>query len=167
MAEVKSVADSGFEIVHVLSVTAPPEAAYAAFLNVGSWWDGAHSYSGNAANMTLDARPGGCFCEALPATGGGIEHMRVVYVAPGAAIRLRGALGPMQEEGADGALTVQFESVAGGTRITLRYVAGGYVRAGMRAVAPAFDRVLAGQVARLKTYIDANATMPGARRRPG
>lgn len=166
-AEVRSVTDAGFESVHVVTVAAPPTVAYQTFLRIGSWWSGAHSYSGDAANMSIDPRPGGCFCEATPANGGAVEHMRVVYLAPGSAIRLRGALGPLQEEGVDGALTATFEAApGGGTRITVRYVVGGYVRAGIRAMAAPVDQVLGQQVARLKAAIDAAPAM-GDRRRPG
>ena len=47
-----------------------------------------------AANLSLDAAPGGCFCERLP-NGGGVEHMRVTYVEPGKRIVLTGSLGPL------------------------------------------------------------------------
>ena len=52
----------------------------------------------DAKNLSIDARPGGCFCEKLP-NGGGVEHARVVYVAPREVLRLSGALGPLQGVG--------------------------------------------------------------------
>src|SRR3546814_9802807 len=36
----------------------------------GRWWNGAHSYSGSAANLRLEPVAGGCFCEALPGEEG-------------------------------------------------------------------------------------------------
>jgi hypothetical protein len=37
--------------------------------------------------------------------GGSVEHLQVVYAAPGQGLRLRGALGPLQTEGVDGTLS--------------------------------------------------------------
>src|SRR6266508_2756431 len=48
---------------------------------VGRWWDPAHTYSGDAKNLSIDARPGGCFCERL-ADNGGVQHAMVVLAIP-------------------------------------------------------------------------------------
>ena len=58
-----------------------PAEAYAKFLRIGEWWSDAHSYSGAAANMTLDTARGGCWCESWP--GGFVEHMAVTTAMPG------------------------------------------------------------------------------------
>ena len=47
--------------------------------DVGRWWNPEHSYSGVAANFSIDARAGGCFCERLK--DGSVAHMTVVFVA--------------------------------------------------------------------------------------
>lgn len=65
---------------------------------VHAWWDAANSYSGDAANFYLEPRALGCFCEKLPG-GGSIAHMQVVYVEPGAVLRMLGGLGPLQGMG--------------------------------------------------------------------
>jgi hypothetical protein len=57
-----------------------------------------HTFSRNAANLSLELHAGGCFCERLK-NDGSVQHMQVVYVAPGEALRLRGALDPLQIEG--------------------------------------------------------------------
>ena len=85
-------------------VAATPDRVYAALLKVGRWWDEEHTYSGDARNMALDARPGGCFCEKIPGKGA-IEHMRVIYVSKNEVLRLSGGLGPLQESGVTGTLT--------------------------------------------------------------
>jgi hypothetical protein len=64
----------------IVQTSASPEAAWAAFLRIEQWWSAEHSYSGKAANLSLDARPGGCFCER--AGKGGVEHMRVAVSLP-------------------------------------------------------------------------------------
>ena len=75
-------ADHGFEVQHSVNLVVPQPKAFAAFGQVGQWWSKEHTYSGDAARMSLQLRPGGCFCEPLDG-GGGIEHMRVTYVQPG------------------------------------------------------------------------------------
>ncbi len=84
--------------------------------------------------MTFDARAGGCWCETLPG-GGGVLHMTVVFVAPGKMLRLRGALGPFQSTGMDGAMTITLDPAKdGGTALELSYNLGGYVWGGYGAL---------------------------------
>lgn len=145
VAAVKSAAPSGFEIESRATVRATPAEAYAALGRIGRWWNSDHTYSGDAANLTLDLKAGGCFCEAIPADGGSIEHMRVVYARPGAALRLQGGLGPLQGEAVSGTLTWTLTPAAGGTEIVQTYIVGGNVRGGADKLAPLVDQVLAEQ----------------------
>ena len=71
------VTPSGFLVRHELAIGAPAARVYASLLDVGSWWSGKHTYSGESRNLSIDARAGGCFCEKLPS--GAVEHMRVVF----------------------------------------------------------------------------------------
>lgn len=147
-AAVKSSSAAGFEVENKAMVPVLPVQAYTALVRVGEWWSGAHTYSGNAANMTIDARPGGCFCEAWD--GNAVEHLRVVLVQPGSMLRLQGGLGPLQAEAASGTLTWSLKAVGGGTEITQTYVVGGFVRGGAEKMAAVVDTVLAEQLARLR-----------------
>src|SRR3546814_10432451 len=75
----------------------------------GRWWNGAHSYSGSAANLRLEPVAGGCFCEALPGEEGrvgSVEHARVIHAAPDRQLRLSGALGPLPAEAGTGTLKI-------------------------------------------------------------
>lgn len=153
-AEVKSASAAGFESTHVALVAAPPDRVYAALGQPRLWWNKDHSYSGDAANLSLDVRPGGCFCEAVPADGSTVEHGRVVYARPGKALRLSAALGPLQGEGVAAALTWTLKPVAGGTEVTQTYVVGGYVRGGADKLAAIVDQVMGSQLAGLKAYFD-------------
>ena len=49
----------------LLLVPLAAPAAYARLLTPEAWWDGQHTYSGDAKNLSLRAVPGGCFCERL------------------------------------------------------------------------------------------------------
>jgi uncharacterized protein YndB with AHSA1/START domain len=152
-AEVKSVTANGFEVVSTATVGAPPNRVYAALGEIGRWWSPSHTFSRNAVNLTIELRAGGCFCEKLK-DGGSVQHLQVVYAAPGAALRLRGALGPLQAEGVDGALTWTLKPAGGGTGVTLSYVVGGYIRGGIEPWAPKVDRVLDEQLQRLKGFVE-------------
>jgi hypothetical protein len=93
-AEVKSVTPNGFEAATTVTMSAPRDRVYAALGDVGRWWSPAHTFSRNAANLSLELHAGGCFCERLK-NDGSVQHMQVVYAAPGEALRLRGALDPL------------------------------------------------------------------------
>jgi uncharacterized protein YndB with AHSA1/START domain len=152
-AEVKSVTTNGFEVVSVATIAAPADRIYAAFGEIGRWWSPSHTFSRDAANLTLELRAGGCFCERLK-DGGSVQHLQVVYAAPGEGLRLRGALGPLQVEGVDGAIAWTLKPTEGGTSLTQSYVVGGYIRSGMEQWASRVDRVLDEQLQRLKSFVE-------------
>ncbi len=155
-AEVKSVTPNGFEVATAAEIAAPPDRVYAALGEVGRWWSSSHTYSRDAANLSIELRAGGCFCERLK-DGGSVQHLQVVYAAPGQGLRLRGALGPLQTEGVDGTLSWTLKPGEGGTNVTSSYVLGGYIRSGMEQWAPRVDRVLDAQVQRLKSFVEGKA----------
>jgi uncharacterized protein YndB with AHSA1/START domain len=152
-AEVLNVAANGFEVRETAHIAAPPDQVYAALLLPARWWSSDHTFSRSAANLVLDARAGGCWCETLP-NGGSVEHLTVVYVSPGKALRLRGALGPLQGLAVDGAMTWSVQSAAGGTDISMTYAVGGYVKDGFDDLSKGVDHVLGEQLARLKKLVD-------------
>jgi uncharacterized protein YndB with AHSA1/START domain len=153
-AEVTDKAATGFTSVHHLTIKAPPSEVYGALTDrIGQWWDAAHSYSGAAANFSMDARAGGCFCERLPG-GGSVEHMRVVFADPGRMLRLNGGLGPLQSIGVAGAMSFTLSETGQGTRLDYRYVVGGHYEDGLDTLAEPVDRVQLGQLQRLKRYVE-------------
>ncbi len=156
-AAVTTVAEAGFVVRLVAETTASAEEAWDALVKPAGWWDDAHTYSGDAANLTIDARASGCFCEALPvptdarrgAQAGSVEHMRVIYAEPGRFLRMSGGLGPLQSEAVQGTLTMTLKAQEGTTRILWEYVVGGQMRYKVEQIAGAVDQVLARQIARL------------------
>ena len=148
------VTPNGFLVNFEVSVNAPAAKVYDALVGqVGSWWDPQHTYSGDAKNLSIDARPGGCFCEKLP-NGGGIEHARVIYVAPREILRLSGALGPLQTSGVAGTLTWKLTSGTDNTRLQLSYSVGGFIDGGFEKIAPGVESVLRVQLDRLKQFAE-------------
>lgn len=151
-AEVADKSAAGFEIRHVTNLAAPQARVRAAVSEVGRWWNGDHSYSGDAKNLSITAD--GCFCEKLP--DGFVRHMTVVYSDEGA-LRLSGGLGPLQTTGASGHLIFQFEKAAdpAKTLLTVTYAVGGYAKGGLAETwAGPVDFVLGEQVMRLKKYVE-------------
>ena len=150
------VADSsanGFTAKVTLNIQAPPAEVYRKLIrNVGEWWDSAHTFSGNAHNLTIDEKPMGCFCEKLP--NGGVRHMEVVRFDPAKTIVMIGALGPLQSMAVTGSLTVMFTPVNGGTKLEVNYAVSGYAPQGLKELAPVVDSVITGQFVRLKNYAE-------------
>jgi uncharacterized protein YndB with AHSA1/START domain len=154
LAEVLGADAGAFSTRTQVTIAAPPGRVYERLLKVGSWWSDEHTYSGAARNMRLQARPGGCWCEALE-KGGFIEHGRVVYAQPGRNLRLDSALGPLHEVGGSGSLDVRLEPEGSGTKLTLTYVGQGFdPKNGFASMARLFDGVFAEQLRRLKRLVE-------------
>jgi uncharacterized protein YndB with AHSA1/START domain len=152
-ADVVTADAGGFQVKNSLTIHGTPEKVYAALSKIGQWWNPQHSFSGNAANLSLQAQAGGCFCEKL-ANGGSVQHMVVIYADPGHELRLKGALGPLQTEAATGVLILSLEAKGNATELTETYTVGGWTKGGWSAWAPAVDAVLLEQVTRLKRYVE-------------
>ena len=148
------VSANGFLVGHKVIINALPARVYETLVGqVSQWWNPQHTFSGNSKNLSIDARPGGCFCETLP-SGGGVEHLRVINVAPGELLRMSGALGPLQTSGVVGSLTWKLTGVAGGTAVDLSYAVGGFMEGGFERIAPAVEGVLGEQLRRLKLFVE-------------
>jgi len=159
-AEVVNVIPNGFAVKHAMTIQASSEKVYTALTGkVGSWWNPEHTYSHDSRNLSIDARPGGCFCEKLD-NGGGVEHMKVVLAWPGRMLRMTGALGPLQGSGLAGSMTWKLTAAtgatgaAGATSLEFSYSAGGYMQGGFEKIAPAVDAVLGEQLTRLKAFVE-------------
>jgi uncharacterized protein YndB with AHSA1/START domain len=154
-AEVVAAESSGFITRATVSIQAGPEQVYSRFAEVGRWWNDAHTWSGKAANMSMELAPGGCWCEKLQ-NDGFIEHGRLIYLDRGKMLRFRAALGPMHEAAAVGTMTVTFEPEPGGkTKLTLTYAAMLFQPAkGAAPLAPLVDQVMLEQVQRLKSNLE-------------
>jgi hypothetical protein len=148
------VTPTGFLVKLEANINAPAAKVYDVLVGqVGSWWNPEHTYSHDAKNLSIDPRPGGCFCEKLP-NGGGIEHLRVVYVAPREVLRLSGGLGPLQASGLAGSMTWKLTGGAENTRVALSYCVGGFIDGGFENIASAVEGMLNEQLNRLKLFVE-------------
>jgi uncharacterized protein YndB with AHSA1/START domain len=153
-AEIVDIAPNGMEIRQVVRIAASPDKVWAALIVPARWWSSDHSFSGSSANITIDPRVGGCWCEKLP-DGGGVVHMEVTHIAPSKSVVFRGALGPFYNLAADGALSFTLAAAGPETDVTVVFRAGGYVKEGFQKWAPAVDGVFLQQMGNLKKHLEA------------
>ena len=156
-AEVVEVAEGGFVTRDTAIVEANPKSVWLALIAPKNWWNSGHTWSGDSANLTLKPQAGGCFCELIPedpdptkiTLEGSVEHMRVIQAYPERALRMHGALGPLQSEPVTGVLTIAISEVEQGTRIVWEYVVGGYMRYDPSVISMAVDGVMSQQLSGL------------------
>ena len=156
-AEVTGSGPNGFVSRHEAVVEASPRDVWLALISPAGWWASEHTWSGDSANLTITPQAGGCFCEKIPEVDepgrftleGSVEHMRVIQAYPEVALRMQGALGPLQSEPVTGILTIAISKVDAGTRIVWEYNVGGAMRYEVPVIARAVDGVMGVQLAGL------------------
>jgi uncharacterized protein YndB with AHSA1/START domain len=155
-AEVVAATPTTMVIRQSATIDAPIQQVWDTLRAPQRWWNKEHTYSGDSANLYLDAQATGCFCERLPGHKGSVEHGRIVYVEAPRMMRLSSALGPLQAEAVVGTLTFKLDPEgSNATKVTLDYVVSGYVQAGADTLAPKVDEVLGLQLAGLKAIAEA------------
>jgi uncharacterized protein YndB with AHSA1/START domain len=153
-AEVANTGPAGFQVKETVEVAAPAAKVWAALVQPSAWWHPEHTWSGDAKNLTFEARPDGCWCETFPG-GGGAKHMTVIYVKPNEELRSWGALGPLSTQGLVGGLVMTLApSKSGGTTVEWTFTVGGYMPGGPDKIAPIVDQVLKLQIERLDRYVE-------------
>jgi uncharacterized protein YndB with AHSA1/START domain len=153
-AEVTSASPSAFVIEAESETAASPDQVWRALTHIDRWWSSAHTYSGDASRLRLDARAGGCWCERW-GNGQSVEHGRVVLVMEHEGVRtLRvfGALGPLQGMGVNGVLTYTIAPHPNGAKLTMTYRVSGDPTLNLAPIAAPVDSVLMEQFGRLSRY---------------
>lgn len=160
-AEIVRSSDRGFITRDVAYVSADLKQTWLALITPAKWWSSQHTWSADAANLMLTPQAGGCFCETIPEVDepgrftlqGSVEHMRVIQAYPESALRMVGALGPLQSEPVTGVLTIALSSVdtptGRATRIVWEYNVGGSMRYEVPVISKAVDGVMSLQLAGL------------------
>ena len=156
-AEVTNTAANGFTVQHQTAIAGDPEAVWKALIAPSRYWNGEHSWSGNAENFYLVPQAGGCFCELIRSSSddniksseGSVQHMRVIFAHNQKMLRLSGALGPLQGEAVAGTLTMLLQPQGDSTMVRSTYKVGGYMEFPVDQIAPAVDGVIGEQLARL------------------
>lgn len=158
-AAVQHAAADGFLVAFSEPVAAAPAKAWADLVQVQRWWSDEHTFSGDAAHLSLAASAGGCFCERWSA--GSVEHARVLMALPQRLLRLEGALGPLQELALHGVLSFWIRTDEdGATRLDVEYRVNGSAASALEGYAPQVDAMLGEQVARLTRFIASGSPEP-------
>ena len=164
-AEVIKTSDNGFITRDVAVVESNLTQTWLALISPADWWSSQHTWSADAANLTIKPQAGGCFCEKIPAVDepdrftleGSVEHMRVIQAYPESALRMSGGLGPLQSEPVNGVLTIALSEIEvpsefgprKATRIVWEYNVGGSMRYEIPVISKAVDGVMSLQLAGL------------------
>jgi hypothetical protein len=149
VAEVIQSGEGGFTVAHSVEIEAEPFVIYRTMTShIDQWWNGDHSWSGDASNLYLETEVGDCFCERLP-NGGRVEHLRIIYLSPGKEIRFDGALGPLQQMAVSGRMIWKIDATENGSKVSFTYHIHGYAEGGFTQLAPAVDGVIGEQLTRL------------------
>ncbi len=160
-AEVTEAEDGHFTTRAEAIVEADPKETWLALISPARWWSSEHTWSADSVNLSLTPQAGGCFCERIPEVDepdrftleGSVEHMRVIQAYPEVALRMQGALGPLQSEPVVGVLTIALSEVEGGTKIVWEYNVGGQMRYPVAVISGAVDGVMTLQLSRLSELL--------------
>ena len=153
LAEVKQASADQFHLAFTATISSPPARVYASLAKVDKWWSAEHTWSGDAANLSLKAEAGGCFCERW--ADGSVEHGRVIMALKDQTLRLDSALGPLQEFALKGTLGFDLTAAENNsTEMLVDYRVNGSSASGLDQFAAAVDQVLGMQLERLLRYID-------------
>jgi len=151
-AATSDVSATGFLVTLRHEVKATPHRLYEALGEVDKWWNGGHSWSGKAANLSLAKQAGGCFCERWGANS--VEHARVIHAVEDRTLRLEGSLGPLQALATTSVLTFAIAPKEGGAALVVTYRVAGSETAGLQPLAGPVDGVIGEQVRRLVAYVE-------------
>ena len=155
LAEVTGAGPGGFVTIHETTIRAERADVWQAMVSVRDWWSSDHTIAGDAAKLTIELEPLGCFCERLGEKGD-VVHMTVTFVNHGVILRLTGGLGPLGLMGVTGNMTWELfdGDTADTTRARFTYAVGGYYPDGLDSIAPAVDYVIGEALQRLKARIE-------------
>jgi hypothetical protein len=154
-AAVEMAAPDGFVVRHEITVPVDDKRAFDELVHPQRWWSDAHTWSGSAANLSLDAKAGGCWCERW--ANGEAQHGVVVRVLADDSLRVSAAFGPLQEMALTGVFDVVLHPAANGVRIEVTYKVVGPASAQLDQLAAPVDGVIGEQVQRLKARLEAPA----------
>ncbi len=143
-AGVKSVSEDQFTLQYQYELPITPTMAYARFVAVSHWWLSSHTFSGDAKNLRIKVEPNGGLFERS-ANGLMVEHLRLVYAQPHQQLRFKGGLGPLQSQPVSGVMTVTFEALEQGTKMSIDYQVYGSAQFDYAQWAPIVDGVLQAQ----------------------
>lgn len=146
-ADIVSAKPDHYTLKHEATSTMSPGALWSRLIKPETWWHPEHSYSGVAANLSLDPTAGGLWREDWE--GGSVAHGVVLYVKQGEQLRLDAPFGPLQELAVSVVWTITISSNGEGSRVVFDEIANGTAGSGLDALAPAVNFVKGEAIKRL------------------
>lgn len=119
--EVIEATDTHYRLSLSATASSPPAELWNRLVHPERWWNPLHSYSGQAENLSLDARAGGLWREDWD--GGSVAHGRVLLVREEQLLRMEALFGPLQGIGAYVVWTITITAEGDGSRVTFDEVA--------------------------------------------
>jgi hypothetical protein len=147
-AEVVERSADRFVLRYEARALTTPEDITRALTALPQWWDSAHTYSGSAANLSLDLTPGGCWCERL-ADGTDFDHGRTVR-SDGEVYQFAAPFGPLRGRSDRADLTVSSTQEGDRRHLRWEFVIEGQ---GVGAMADAVDGVMGAGFNRFVDYL--------------
>ena len=148
-AEVVARAADSFTLRYAVGSGIAPGDIGPALQGLPKWWDAAHTYSGSAANLSLDLTPGGCWCEKL-ADGTDFDHGRTVSAEPDRFV-FNAPLGPLRGKTTKAELTVTWPGTDRGSTLIWTMLVEG---PGIGAMADVVDAVMGAGYQRWLHYLE-------------
>lgn len=149
-AEVVERGPDHFVLRFELALETTPDDIYGAIGDLERWWDSAHTYSGDAANLTLPLEVGACFCEAL-VDGTTFEHGRVLQADPETGVEVDAPLGPLRGRATMARWSIGWSGANRGQALVMTFIVRG---PGLGAMADPVDGMMQGQFSRLAHYVE-------------
>lgn len=139
-AEIVAAAPDHFTLKLEASTALSPDEVWDRLINPERWWLSDHTFSGDAANLSIDPQAGGLWREDWD--GGSVWHGTVLQAQPGKVLSLNAPFGPLQGLAVTSVWTISLEeNDGGGTQITFDHVTNGTPASGLENMAPAVDFV--------------------------
>ena len=146
-ADITKANPDHYTLRHEATSSMAPDVLWQRLIKPATWWHPEHSYSGDAANLSLDARAGGLWREDW--AGGSVAHGEVLYVKDGEQLRLNAPFGPLQERAVTVVWTITITPEGEGSKVVFDEVANGTSESGLDALAPAVNFVKGEAIKRL------------------
>lgn len=147
-AKVLAVSDSGFRLAHEEVSPLGTTDLWQRLMVPARWWDPAHTYSGDAGNLSMGDRAGAYWREDWP--GGSVIHGQVLMVSEGRQLVLSAPFGPLMGTGARCIWTITLAPAeGGGTLVSSTHVVVGAPDTDLRLLAGPVDQVMGNGIRRL------------------
>lgn len=116
-----------------------PAALWERLVHPARWWNPAHTYSGDARNLSLQPDAGGLWREDWD--GGAVAHGSVLLWQPPHTLRLAAPFGPLQGLGVHAVWTITITAQGDGSQVSFDETASGPPGANFKQLATAVDGV--------------------------